>query len=327
MLLVATEKHKYGNGNVNMKNEHFELSPMEEYNTPAYPTRMENSATTLKKLPVRWVKNAAVVACLGALSISTLTGCIIRDRDILHGGGAGGAPIYVAYPTEENVIAPDPIDLHGGGEAGAPYYVAYPTEQEMGNNRQNAEQCDCSSGAIIDAEREFDVIVHSHFGGSGAGPFYVAYLTEQEALGIIRNELCEAGICFAPPVSNYVATYESETGWSNSAFSATLSLLNEYTRQGIVFPVPFSWGDEFVTGVSREEIESGIRQYFADNFGISVTFMGNPGESIGDFDWDWDAEPVFTDEEKQEAGKNLNDQLRLQVTEFIDHLRAEGILP
>jgi len=296
---------------VDMKNEHFELSPMEEYSTPAYPTRATKSSASLKKLPVRWVKSAAVVACIGAMGLSMLTGC----RFLLHGGGAGGAPIYVAYPTEVEAVVPvDPIDLHGGGEASMPYYVAYPTEQEV-VERETQE-----------TEYDYDVLVHAHWGGSGAGPFYVAYLTEHEALGVIRNELLEAGIYFAPPASEYVATFEGSTDWTDFSFSATLSLFNEDTRQGIVFPISWSWADEFHTGISHEEIERELQKYFADQFDISVTFMRNPGESIGDFDWDMDAEPIFTDEEKEEARQNIHEQLRLQVTELLDNLRAEGIL-
>jgi len=266
-----------------MQKEYFTLSPMQDYSPPAYPNRESKSSETLRKLPVRWAKNAAIIACIGALSLGVLTSC--------------------AAPKTQ-AAAPCDDGLHGA-------VTTYP----QGGDR------------YAEIGREFDVEVRVHFGGSGAGPFYVAYLTEQEALGIIRNRLCQAGICFDALVPNYEAT--TETDWSEEV-SATLSLFDARTRQGIVFPTP-NWGDEFwFFDVSSEQIERALQRDFTRRFRVSATFMNNPGESMCDDDWwtrDRDVELTFTEEEKQEAGKILNERLLFQVDTFLGHLRREGILP
>ena len=245
-----------------MRKEHFTLSPMQDYSSPAYPSRAEQPAAALKKLPVRWVKNAAVLACIGVLGLGALVG------------------------AAQGMQSPTPYDgIHGVVAAGLQ-----------------------DDNLYAESERTFDVeIVRTHFGGWGAGPFYVVYLTEQEALGIIRNRLYQAGIAFDAPAPDYVATFE--TSWGHE-ITARLSLFDEDTRQGLVFP--WDW--------QPEQIEYALRQQFAEQFNISATFMGNPSEPIG-------REPTLTDEEKQETGGILNERLIDQVDTFIDQLRVEGVLP
>ena len=279
-----------------MKNEHFSLRPMENYQPPAYPTRAAKPRETLRKLPARWAKNAAVVACIGAMSLGLLAGCATESLAAPCDDGNHG--VSVTYPYGDNGYAP-PDDY---------YYLPY-------------EDSRCAT--YLEDGREFDVEVRAHWGGSGAGPFYVAYLTEQEALGIIRNRLCEAGICFDAPVPHYVGIFETE--WSAEA-RATLSLFDERTRQGIVFPAP--WWDEFGWGMPHEQIAGALRQDFAERFDVSVLFLRNPGESIGDYDWNWEVEnPIFSDEEKQRVAPLLEQELLARVDAFIDQLRREGILP
>jgi len=263
-----------------MQNEQFDLTPIQNYTPPAYPTRTTAPPPALKKLPMRWAKHAAVIACLGALSIGALTGC------------AG----QVAQPTEPAARCDDGI--HG--------VVGYPQRDNW----------------YAEDGREFDVEVRTHWGGSGAGPFYVAYLTEQEALGIIQNRLRQAGMSFDAPVPDYVATAEVPAGEATAA----LSLFDERTRQGIVFPA--TWWDAFTRWpMTHEEIEDALQQDFAQRFDISAAFLPNPGESIGDYDWNREDDPTFTEEEKQEAGEILKGRLVDQVDAFLDHLRTEGVLP
>jgi len=266
-----------------MQKEHFTLSPMQDYSPPAYPNRGENPLATLKKLPVRWAKNAAVLACIGALGLGALTG-----------GAAQGIQPSASYE----------VGIHGVS-------AAY-----LQNSTPSAEN-----------ERTFDVVIRTHFGGSGAGPFYVAHLTEQEALGIIQNRLSQAGIAFDAPVPDYAATLETPWG---TEITARLSLFDEDTRQGIVFPIPWGWQTEWNWWeVPQDHIERTLQQEFAERFDISATFLSNPGESMCNGEWLWnpEARPIFTDEEKQAAGGVLNERLKSQVDSFIAQLRAEGILP
>ena len=270
-----------------MQNEYFSLSPMQEYRPPAYPTRAEKPLRVTQKLPVRWAKNAAVIACIGAMSLGVLVGCTDEPQ----------VPNVEPTPhSAENSPAARCVDgNHGLVATYAPY-------AENG--------------------REFDVVVRTHWGGSGAGPFYVAYLTEQEALGIIRNRLCQAGICFDSPVPNYVA----KAGTDGSRASARLSLFDERTRQGIVFP-NVSWDEVGCWSLPHEETEAALWRDFAERFDVSATLMFNPGESIGDYDWNLEADPTFTDEEKQEVAPFLEQELLVRVDAFIAQLRADGILP
>jgi len=270
---------------MNTDNREFDLTPMQSYTPPAYPTRGTNPAAALKKLPIRWAKNAAVIACLGALSLGALTGC--------------GA--QVTQPAAPAARCDDGI--HG-------VVATYPQGGDW----------------HVENGREFDVEVRTHWGGSGAGPFYVAYLTEQEALGIIRNRLCQAGICFDAPVPDYVATAEVPA----EEATAALSLFDERTRQGIVFPAPNWWEKFRFFEISPEQIEGALQQEFAQRFDVSAAFLPNPGESMCDGAWwdrDWETELTFTEEEKQAVGEILKERLVDQVDAFLDHLRTEGVLP
>ncbi|MCL2563710.1 MAG: hypothetical protein FWE08_06715 [Oscillospiraceae bacterium] len=95
-----------------MENNLHHLIPAKSYTPPQYPTRADTrgNPALLKKLPSKWRKNAAAVACIGLLGIALLSGCTTSSPngngndcgwdDHLHHGGSGGAPIYVAHLTE-----------------------------------------------------------------------------------------------------------------------------------------------------------------------------------------------------------------------------------
>jgi len=89
-----------------MKDLH-SLQPMSSYETPKYPTLDEtkNDTKLLRKLPSRWKNNVAVIACVGMLGLGmlALTGCENIFNRGPHHGGDGGAPLYVAVPTELEV--------------------------------------------------------------------------------------------------------------------------------------------------------------------------------------------------------------------------------
>ena len=112
-----------------IKENGLEIRPVTSYVAPGYPTRTECDSSMLKKLPTRWQKKAAIVAGVGALSVSTLTGCNLQavfhlahilgqgggtgggnDTDCccdnwIHHGGAGEAPIYVVHMTEQEALS------------------------------------------------------------------------------------------------------------------------------------------------------------------------------------------------------------------------------
>ncbi|MCL2555766.1 MAG: hypothetical protein FWE03_01940 [Firmicutes bacterium] len=94
----------------------FELVPLASYNIPKYPTYEDAKLEPklLKKIPSRWKKNLAALACIGLLSVGTttaLSGCFILNRCLnsclgsctIHMGGSG-MPIYVVYLTEQEAL-------------------------------------------------------------------------------------------------------------------------------------------------------------------------------------------------------------------------------
>jgi len=104
-----------------------DIKPMESYEAPKVPTlaQIYKNPEPLKKLPKRWVKNAAVVAGVGILGLSTLAGCLSRAPVYYPADGAfcmcseyGG---YQEFDLE--------IRLHWGG-ANLANYIVHLTEQE-----------------------------------------------------------------------------------------------------------------------------------------------------------------------------------------------------
>ena len=99
------------------------LNPIETYQPPKIPTFADTASSAdksalLKRLPSRWARNAAVIACAGILSVTTLSGCAdivpplnlpgpcpVRPLDsYCHCGGSGAMPMYVVRLTEQEVF-------------------------------------------------------------------------------------------------------------------------------------------------------------------------------------------------------------------------------
>jgi hypothetical protein len=273
---------------INKQNEQeLRISPAKKYNTPKYPvyTEVRANPVLLKKLPSRWQKNAAVIACIGLMGTYALAGC--------------------AAPQDNAAVPPYP-----------PYYA------------------DGGSGGIIteqytrEADRELDLVIRTHHGGGGAGPFYVVYLTEQEALSIIRAQAEAAGLRFnaAPPdytvdalsmlrgIEIGIDLFDGEKG-------VALALIDGADNYDTL-----RWVD---TGsVLREAAREFEKQDENIHAGVFMSY----GQWIS---WDWHLQlsesglapspPPMTDEEKTEAGKAAEEQLRAQVREFITTLQRHGI--
>jgi len=114
-----------------------DLNPVQEYTPPALPALADKPP--LEKLPTRWKKNAAVVACVGIVGGMTLASCAAPlNDDRLHNGGGPVAPYYVTQPTEQETAPFSAsysdfdltIRMHTGGGGAGPFYVVHLTEQE-----------------------------------------------------------------------------------------------------------------------------------------------------------------------------------------------------
>ena len=136
----------------NAKNDLPCMSPVKNYKSPQLPTLgdVRDNPTLLKKLPSRWKKNTAVIACIGFMGAITLTGCV-DDNQPHHGGVV--SPIYVAYATEEETRA-----------------------------RLAAAQ---DAFNIVRAQMDVtELNLRTHHGGSGAGPFYVVHFNGARSIGL-----------------------------------------------------------------------------------------------------------------------------------------------
>ena len=111
---------------MNNKEDLLTLEPMESYKAPELPTYTDAKPNLEQKIPRRWQSKAVNAAIIGVLGTAALSGCgnglveqgVIQRNGItspraqmqtyycqnLHHGGAGGAPIYVAYNTEQEVL-------------------------------------------------------------------------------------------------------------------------------------------------------------------------------------------------------------------------------
>jgi len=130
-----------------MKNEHrneLKITPTESYEVPKIPTLEEANAdpVLLKKLPSRWKRNAAVVACVGVMGIVTLAGSsnLFSHRSR---SGFGMNSVVMVGGTEIN------LRTHGGGGGSAPFYIVNLTEQEaLGIIREQLEAVGLNFNAV-----------------------------------------------------------------------------------------------------------------------------------------------------------------------------------
>ena len=173
----------------NKKINESEIKPMENYVAPKLPSLSEadKNQVSLKKLPLRWAKNAAVMLGIGALGVTALSGCDYTGA---------GVDTPVGTNVNNNSDRNDRL-LNRGGDGNGHYFV-YNIEDEVSSIIGRNIYLEAYTG-----NEEFelaDTFVHS--GGSGM-VIYIVYLTEQEALSIIRSRLEAVGLRFIDSPPNY----------------------------------------------------------------------------------------------------------------------------
>jgi len=292
-----------------MKHKHNDLnglSPVKQYNSPQIPTLADKPK--LVKLPSRWQKNAAVVACIGIVGGMTLASCATtpHDDNWFHNGGGPIAPYYVTRPTEQETTIT--------GEAIEETTTEVHTTTAMTTTLQAVTTQETTLAATDHSE--FDLRVH--FGGSGAGPQYVVHFTEQEAFGIIRTQLEAAGLNFGttPPSHTVEVTWVDPLGHGNTRMTTGLDLYDAERGVAIALSERGGWFAE----QTQQRFE---RDRQTRNLNVHVFY--NPGESMDNQWWEGETEPP-TPTQKAAAAPALRENLTVQVQTFIEFLQAEGIL-
>ena len=302
-----------------MKDFELSISPVETYKAPEVPVLGGDNSALLKKLPLRWRKNAKILACLGIVGTLALAGCS-SEVPYSRPYGEGGA--FGAYYAE-----------HGTGETPEAYYALHPSvqaeyppgphSQDILDKMHDLGSPHGSYSGYSDAE----LTVRLHQGGMGVSS-YVVHLTEQDAYGIIRARLEAAGLNFDAVPPDYTIDSITRALWDageSSVFWGDMTdegiRLNLFDRERNVAVShiswdesnrPFSsWGRAFAMQVERT---------FTEHMdGITVGAIYNPGAYLGT--------------SRAEARRNMRDShpelvrsLINQVDAFIFILQYEGIL-
>ena len=125
------------------KDDLLTLTPLENYEAPSLPTYADDKPNLEKKVPSRWKNKAMVATAIGLLGTATLASCdrnATRQNELpnlsflndqqhcwMHHGGSGGAPLYVAYLTEQEAIGIVRAELELAGisftEDAPPYHI------------------------------------------------------------------------------------------------------------------------------------------------------------------------------------------------------------
>jgi hypothetical protein len=266
------------------------ITPVKNYKAPNIPTLQtaRENPELLKKVPQRWRKKAAVMACMGVAGLVALSSC---GREQTHRGGAPPMPIYVTQPTEEELRREIECVIEAEAER-----AAY----------ENA------LAQLETAELE----LRMHIGGFNGQPFYVAYLTEPEAIGFIRARLEAAGINFSTEL----------IGAENIANELLFDILWHFgddvlfdEERGVVI-VPMA-GGIWSQGVVDTVVE------FSENIN-AVLFNQGEIIGVGLRDSEPELLQVFEANNRQadEVRQILVERITVSVQETIERLQREGVL-
>lgn len=99
------------------KNDLLTLASMQYYDAPKLPTLETYKPDLLKNVPSRWKNKMKMTTVAGLFGMTLLTGCSVYEAlmpvsdydyylvdDWMHHGGSGGAPLYIAYLTEQEAL-------------------------------------------------------------------------------------------------------------------------------------------------------------------------------------------------------------------------------
>jgi len=273
----------------------WQMKPVVEYAKPKYPTLDDTrgDSSLLKKVPLRWRKNARIVACLGLAGMIVCSSCVLSEN--------GAPPAYTQ--TENTINNTDEVE-------------AYRDSGIM-------EQTMCALSGLM---------VTLHNGGAG-GSGYIVHLTEQEARGIIFANLQAAGLKFSAEPPEYIVGDRSVWDEAALQIVGPPIGLDWFDEEKSVAVAHVSWedsnrrfsrrGGEFAEAVA----EDFKRQ--ADDIHIGVFYT--PGIGVRyhlehEDDWIWGGSPKKPNLNQVEQAKQaLIENLNAQVREFIEYLIREDV--
>ena len=278
--------------------ENFEIMPLKHYQLPKYPSYEDakTEPSLLRRLPNRWKKNMAALACVGLLGMATTL------------GGCFGASCNIPLPP-------------------TPSTPAYPNGNDNGNNGNNS-----NGGGYENGNEDLciaDIIasgISAHHGGSGGPPVYVVYLTEQEALQVIRYKAESLGLSMrSTPPSISVVARQNEHQWALTR-EIGVGLFNAEKNIALSHVGGSNWWDwEW----SNRQVAQNAQALFNEKDGdMTIKVFHGVSEWAGSpIAWNEETRaPVFPQERLIETTQTLKQHLKAQVREFIEWLQAGGII-
>ena len=301
----------------------FLIAPLAAYKKPGYPTHEDArlDPVLLKRIPSRWRKNMAALACLGLLGASVLTGlggCNWRIPPPI-GGGSGGNGGNYTYNGNENGSN---HDYNGNDNNGDHNYNENGNGNNGNENNGNGNTSDLCIRHIVASG------LATHFGGSGGPPAYIVYLTEQEALDVIRYKADRLGLPLKSDVpSVYVNTSLDSDWWGGSQRQVNLGLFNEQKNIGIAHV----GGSNSWWGPSNSEVAQNAQELFDEKDSDMIVAVTHGASEVGTNYYGVHGSGLPnsippTLEQKIEITQQLKTHLKAQVREFIEWLQAEGII-
>ena len=157
------------------------LTPVTDYQAPDLPTFATVKPEILKRMPSRW-RNKTLVATVGLLGIAALAGCSVNEEiPQLESQYQGEYSLGQINRTEPHELV---VGLHFGGFGGAPIYVAHLTEQEV---REFILTNLTAAGLNFDESMERYFVAAAEFGGT-----YFDHFDSERRVGIINLSWSES---------------------------------------------------------------------------------------------------------------------------------------
>ena len=285
-------------------------TPVKAYNAPQIPTldNVKGDKTFLEKMPLRWKRSAAVLACMGLVGAWTLAGFADNAK----------AEPFTASVTATIPGTNDALDvlkhMVGLGD------FTLERIAELDYNRDGVVNSDDALEVlkcVVGLESVFDEKIQgkiqglefkTHYGGSGFAN-YVVHLTEQEALNIMREHFEKAGLDFSATPPEYLARGATDELKKSAYASHTWG----------------SWDWQYI-----DEVEDDVaREWWEENapfVGIDL-FDSEKGVAIGQLNnWRLQVDETIKDFERQAAenGENIKFGLFTPLSKSVGNMYSWG---